>query len=304
MKKYTIFIFSFILIFMIYSNMSPNILKITFCDVGQGDATIVSLGKVQVLIDTGRNSKVLTCLENHMPFFDKQIEYLVLTHMDSDHIGGVPEVFEYYDVNFVFMNPSNKKTSDFSLLEEVLSKESPSKTKVISTFFGQTLYVGNGLVFTVLSPNMNFTREGNEISSSTETTLLDVFKVDMQEKLKNKSENSLSIVLKVLFKDVEIILPGDLELNGELAVIDSGLLENVALLKAGHHGSKTSSNRSFIEVLRPEITIISSGINNAYNHPSPQVIDTFESFDVAIYQTKSSGEINFASDGTQIWEVR
>lgn len=302
MKKYIILVFSLTLIWIFYSSSNQEILNITFCDVGQGDATLLSLGQTQVLIDAGQNSKVLSCLEHNIPFWDKKIEYLVLTHMDSDHIGGVPEVLKYYDVNFVFINPSNKKTSDFSILEQVLSGKTTSNTRLISTFYGQKIHIGNGLELTVLAPETNFPQVVAGFSSSTETTLLDVFSDKLPEKYVENGENSLSIALKALYGDVSVFLPGDLEKKGELAIINSGLLENIVFIKAGHHGSKTSSSSKFIEVLQPEITVISSGKNNAYNHPSPQVINTFTSFGVDIYQTMNSGEINFVSDGTHIWE--
>lgn len=304
MKKYIILAFSFIFIWIFYSSTSQGILEISFCDVGQGDATLLSLGQTQVLIDTGKNSKVLSCLEHNIPFWDKKIEYLVLTHMDYDHIGGAPEVLAYYDVDFVFINPSNKKTSDFSLLEQVLSRKTASKTRLISTYYGQKIHVGKGLELIVIAPEINFPQVEDSFSSSTETTLSDRFVNKLPIKYEKNGENSLSIALKVLFKDVKIVLPGDLESSGELAIIDSGLLDKVVLLKAGHHGSKTSSNEHFIEVLQPEITVISSGKNNAYNHPNPQVVDTLTSFGVDIYQTMNSGEINFSSDGTHIWEIK
>ncbi len=279
-------------------------LKVTFCDVGQGDATLISMGSIQMLVDAGPNSKVLECLENNMPFWDKKIEFFVLTHMDSDHISGAPQVLGFFDVDYLFINPSNKKTSDFSLLEGAVSRKVASSTRVIHTFVGQQIVISHELSATVVAPDINFPQVEDENSIRSETTLSDENLKNSYEKLAENGENSLSIALFMLFKDVGVVLPGDLEKEGELAILMNGLLERVTILKVGHHGSKTSSTPGFIEVLQPEIAVISSGKNNAYNHPNPQVIDTFTRFGVKIYQTKTSGELNFASDGHEFWQTK
>jgi competence protein ComEC len=303
MTKYIIFIFSFMLFPLVLWSINRQKLQISFCDVGQGDATLLSIGTTQMLIDAGRNAKVLRCLENHMPLWDKQIEFLVLTHMDADHIGGAPQVLDFYDVSFVFMNPSNKKTSDFNLLEQAISRKKASKTKVIDTFLGQKFRISDGFHAVVVSPAIDFSQVQQVQTSSAETILSDTFLGNSAKKPVKIDENNLSIALFITFGEVKMLLPGDLESAGELAIIKSGLLDRVAILKAGHHGSKTSSTPGFIEVLQPEINIISSGKNNAYNHPHPQVIDIFKSFKSLTFQTKNSGELNFASDGHSFWQT-
>jgi competence protein ComEC len=251
--KYIIFLFSILLFATIFSSMQQKLLKITFCDVGQGDATLISIGKTQLLIDAGPNSKVLECLEHQMPFLDKRIEFIVLTHMDSDHIGGAPQVLDYYDVDFLIMNPSNKQSSVFNLLELAVSRKLMGGTKVVHSFIGQKIRINDGLLATVIAPQLNFSQVENQFSSTTEAMLSD-FKNDfIQEKLAKIAENDLSIALIIDFNNVRIFLPGDLESQGELAILKYGLLNRVDILKAGHHGSKSSSTPGFIGYYNPKL---------------------------------------------------
>ncbi len=300
--KYIIFLFSLTLFFVIYSGRQQNMLKIIFCDVGQGDATLLVFGQFQMLVDAGPNNSVLQCLDKNIPLWDKSIEYFVLTHMDSDHIGGATSILERYNVDFLFMNPSTKQTSDFELLEQVVSRKNANNTQVITTYLGQKIRVFDSFEAQVISPQFTFPQVERLKKPGTETILSDKTDDTNTEKLAKISENDLSIGLKVVFKDVFVVLPGDLEKDSELAIIKGGLLNTTTVLKAGHHGSKSSSTPEFIEVLQPEIAIISSGKNNAYNHPDPRVLKTFSDFLTIVFQTKISGELHFASDGTRIWE--
>lgn len=289
---------------LVFVHGDSKLVRLTFCDVGQGDATLITFGSKQILIDTGRNSKVLQCLERKIPFWDKKIEFLVLTHMDADHIGGAPEVMDFYTIDFIFINPSEKKTSDFDLLEQAISRKKEHGTKVIETFLGQKIRFSNGFYATVISPAINFPQVESQKNLQTETRLSDATRLNELLIIEKYEENDLSIALFITFGSVSILLPGDLESNGELAIMSRGLLDRAVLLKAGHHGSKTSSTPGFVERLQPEITVISSGKNNAYNHPHPRVLETFSDFNIGVYQTKISGELNFATNGSQIWEER
>lgn len=302
MIKYIILISSTLLIFVFFSGWFEKKLIITFCDVGQGDATLLSIGSTQLLIDSGPNQRVMECLNKNLPFWDKTIEFFVLTHMDADHIGGATQVLDHFSVKYIFVNPSDKKSSDFTLLEQAISRKIDSKTKLIHTFLGQKIQLSEQIVGTILNPNIGFPQVEMQQKQLSETILSDFYDQNIEENIAKISENDRSIALFIVFNEVSFLLPGDLEEKGELAVIESGLLDEVSVLKAGHHGSKTSSTPGFIDILQPEITVISSGKNNPYNHPNPKVIGLFTEFGVAIYQTKNSGDITFVSDGLKFWE--
>lgn len=303
MPKYIILVFSLLLSTYFFSAWWRDELIIVFCDVGQGDATLLSQGSTQLLIDAGPNNAVLDCLEKNMPFWDKKIEFFVLTHMDRDHIYGAPQVLDAFAVDYLFINPSNKKTSDFNLLEEALSRKGNFNTRIVHTFIGQQIVFSDTIVTKVVSPDISFPQVEGQNYISSETILSDENSYFLHEKLTKNNENDLSIALFVQFKDIIVFLPGDLESGGELALLKSGLLKRVSVLKAGHHGSKSSSTPGFIEVLQPEITAISSGRNNVYNHPNPQVIDILTRFGSNIYQTQTSGQLVFTADGHKFWQT-
>ncbi len=290
----------------IVNQWPDNFVHLIFCDVGQGDAILITHGNQQILVDGGPDEKVLSCLENNIPFWDKSINYVIATHMDSDHIGGLPAVFASYSVDVILKNPSAKKTAVFEAFEDAVSTKmvnSNHDTKVVSTYRGQKLFLDGLVQFSVASPQVQYQRLISKNMDVTETILSAENELFYPILNKNISENDLSIVLFITIDDITVLLTGDMELEGELAVIKSGMTEPVSIIKAGHHGSKSSSSRQFISILRPEVSVISSGINNQYNHPFPRVIDLFREFGANIYRTDSQGTVEFVTDGVKYWEA-
>lgn len=304
MKKTILFfsITSFLLFFLYIRFSLFENAHIVFCDVGQGDAILISHKDTQLLIDTGPNDLVVQCLESQLAVWDSTIEFLILTHMDADHIGGAKNVLEHYFVNYIFMNPSLKKSTDFEVLQSVVSRKQKSGTRVVSTFVGQQVIVSNMVTFEVVSPQVDFPQVAAENTSSSETTLSDSKAKKEYDFLSKNSENDLSIGVKVTIGNISIFLSGDLEEKSEVAILRNSLLNRLDILKVGHHGSKSSSSDRFIEVLQPEVSVISSGKNNQYNHPNPQVIDILQKNRSNIFQTNASGTIVFESDGQSFWQ--
>ena len=223
--------------------------------------------------------------------------------MDLDHIGGLPTVLSRYSVNIILRTITTKKTADFEALETAVSRKSSHNTQILAPYVGQHLKLSHLVDSIVISPQVTYGKINADILVKTETILSDnnaQFSSIIDE---NISENDRSIVLIVLFQDVRLLLTGDLEKPGELAVLESGLTEPINIIKVGHHGSKSSSTRPFIEAFRPEIAVISSGKNNQYNHPFPQVIDLFNELGVDIYRTDTLGSVKFATDGSNYWRV-
>lgn len=283
-----------------------NYVHIIFCDVGQGDAILITHQDRQILIDGGPDEKVLSCLEDHIPFWDRSLNIIVATHMDSDHIGGLPTVLASYSADIILMNPSTKKTAVFEALETAVSRKMVNENnnlKLISTYKGQKFILDELVRLIVVSPQVRYDKQVPSKVGATETILSagnELFYPILDE---NINENDLSIALFMLIDDVVILLTGDMEIEGELAAIKSGMTEPVNIIKAGHHGSKSSSSRQFISILKPEISVISSGINNQYNHPFPQVIDLFREFGANIYRTDSQGTVEFVTDGVKYWRA-
>jgi competence protein ComEC len=308
MKKLLLLIFSttFVswLVFKIATEWPDNNAHVIFCDVGQGDATLIIHGFMQVLIDGGPNARVLDCLEDNLPFWDRNIEFLIITHADLDHIKGILDVLARFSVNYILINPSTKETAVFEDLKGSISSEvkNNKQTSVMGTFPGQRFKLSELVDFVVVSPQVDFSGAWGSQKDFSETMLSDITPYYDKIITAKISENDLSIGTFLTIGNVEVLLPGDLEGQGELAVIGAGLTKPVNILKAGHHGSKSSSTRPFVRVFAPEVSVISSGLNNRFNHPSPQVIELFDEFGVSILRTDTVGTIKFSSDGLSYWQ--
>lgn len=273
-------------------------LHIIFCDVGQGDAILVSHLSTQLLIDGGKDEKVLECLEKNMPFWDKKLEVIVATHPDADHIGGLVHVFNHYSTNLIVTNGMMKETTDFDEFKKVVSRKLSAKTRHLQLHQGDAGTIGSEIYFSVLSPRVASSNNPLIIAGFPETQLW-----DKQSVATNISENTNdgSIVLLLEYKSTSILLTGDLEKSGELALASQGLLAEVDILKVGHHGSKTSTSPEFLQMVRPEISVISSGKNNQFGHPNPETLAALRTHSSLIYRTDEHGTLHFVSDGETIW---
>lgn len=275
-----------------------SVLHVIFCDVGQGDAILLSYRSTQVLIDGGRDEKVLTCLEKFMPFWDKKIDIIVATHPDADHIDGLIPVFEQYSSNFIMTNGATKETDGFEDFKKLVSRKRAENTSHLLLQRGDTLTIGSDIKLFVLSPRADNPKVTAQRSDLAETLLWD------KQPILNENEinsNDGSIVILLEYKMVSMLLTGDLENEGELSLVRQGLLPEVDILKVGHHGSKTSTSPSFLAKVRPEISIISSGKNNSYNHPAPEIVSSLSVAGSHIYRTDEQGTLHFGSDGEKIW---
>ena len=298
--KITFVIFFVWLIIFIKKQYPDDLVHIVFCDVGQGDAILITHGFRQLLIDAGPDDRVVSCLEQYMPFWDRSIDLIVFSHMDSDHIGGSSSVLLNYSSDIILRHTSNKKTAVFEALERVISTKSDLGA-VIEPIAGDKLVLTELVSATVISPQYtDFVLEVDQMVK-TETTLSDYLTENQPNNSLLKSENDRSIALIVEIGEVRVLLSGDIELEGELAIIKLGMTEPINIIKVGHHGSKSSSSRQFLSIFRPEVSVISSGKNNQYNHPSTRVIELLRELKIDIFRTDSRGNIEFITDGTRYW---
>ncbi len=226
-----------------------------------------------MLIDGGPDSSVIRALSEVMAPFDRTIDVVLITHTDKDHIGGIPDVLNRYEVGKVIATNNQGDTSTVSLLKETVTREGSSN---YVTRVDQTLYLGASTTFAILSPTLN--------SSEWET-------------------NTASIVGQLRFGEVEFMLTGDAPSGIEeyLAKKHGKAMES-EVLKLGHHGSKTSTAENFLAVVEPRYAVVSAGKNNRYGHPHQEVIDRLESRGISIRSTAESGNLTFFSDGMRVWE--
>lgn len=249
-----------------------RILKVSFLDIGQGDAIFIEAPNGnQVLIDGGSNRKVLKELGKVMPFYDRTIDVVIATHPDKDHIGGLIEVLKGYEVD-IFMEPG--VSSDTGAYQELEKTIADKKLPRILARRGMSLNLGEGARLNILFPDRN--------TDEWET-------------------NTASIVAKLAYGDTSFLLTGDspLAIEKYLSMIDGQNLKS-DVLKAGHHGSRTSTSESFASLVSPEYAVISAGKDNRYGHPHKEVLDIFEKITATILKTYEQGTISFSSDGESV----
>jgi len=258
-------------------------LHLIFCDVGQGDAILIIKGTTQVLIDGGPGEKVLGCLSNHLPFWDKDLEMVILTHPEYDHITGLVSVIERYSVKQL---SSNSLLAESGVFNNFREKVVERKIPVFSPKAGEKIKIGN-LEMEILFP---LEKLGNEI----------VWKSGENPQVLGLSTytgnfNETAIVSLLEFGNFRALLTGDIgaEQEGEIAQE----LEGVDILKVAHHGSKYSTSEEFLEKIKPALAVISVGASNRYGHPTSEVLERLRNLGVEILRTDINGEIEVVSDG-------
>ncbi|MDP6119371.1 MAG: MBL fold metallo-hydrolase, partial [Candidatus Pacebacteria bacterium] len=247
-------------------------LKVVFLDVGQGDAVFIETKNGnQVLIDGGPNDKVLRELSKFMSFFDRSIDMIIATHPDSDHIGGLVGVLNRFDNDIYLESGVESDTLVYSSLENTLEKE--KNTRIIAKR-GMIFDLGNSVQLEVLFPD-------GEVSGF--------------------EPNTASIITQIKHEEVSFMLTGDSPASIEryLVSIDGkGLKSDV--LKAGHHGSKTSSSEVFLGFVSPTYSVVSAEEDNRYGHPHKEVLDRLSDFEINILETSKDGSIVFLSNGEEV----
>lgn len=249
-KRWGLIITLFLLLW-VGREMPDNDLHVVFCDVGQGDGAVVVLGYFQVVIDTGAyEDMILDCLDNHIPFWDRKIELVFLSHSDKDHVGALGGIKKHYMIG--------------KLVE---------KASVGDRYVYQSLYFDavKGSENNVLMP-MQGSGESNE----------------------------MSIVLEMKFKNFSALFTGDIDMENEKALVFSGLLGAVDVLKVAHHGSKYSTGEEFIAKLNPKYAVVSVGKKNTYGHPAPEVLERLRNVGAGVLRTDELGSIEFEIEGDKL----
>lgn len=241
--------------------------KIAFLDVGQGDAILIQDGNQQVLVDGGEGTLVLEQLSREMPWFDRVIELIVITHPQRDHMEGLLHVMERYDVGLVVMP---RVVNDSLLQEELLNKLIKQNIPYRFGWAGQKMYIGD-IQMSVLGP----------------------FDTTEAQALTRVDVNNASIITRINFHGISVLLTGDAEASAE-ALLVQNIPEHfldVDILKAGHHGSRTSTTSQLLKATTPKIVAISVGKENTFGHPHPTVLNRLEG--MPVIRTDEVGTIRF-----------
>jgi competence protein ComEC len=223
-------------------------LHVSFLDVGQGDATFIQTpsGR-QILIDGGAYPTVLhDHLGREIPFWDRDIDLVIVTHPDADHAAGLPGVFDRYDVGRLI---TNGQTADERSYQALLDTAAKHEVPAHNALAGETIAIEDGVTLQMLNP-----------------TSPQPLAPEPQH------DNDQSVSLRLLYGDFSMLLTGDAGDAAEREMLNSGRDLGSLVYNAGHHGSKASSSAAFLDAVRPQIMVVSAGAGNSYDHPHDEVL--------------------------------
>ena len=251
-------------------------LEVSFLDIGQGDAALIETpNNKTILVDGGPPDKaVLRELGRSLPFWQRRIDLVILSHPHDDHFGGLTAVAERYSIGAVILSDFPYNTPPYQEFIVTLKNK-----KIPIVYAKQEDITVDGVI-------LNF-----------------IFPSDSLAESKIENPNNASLVFRLSYGEVDILFTGDAEteLETELLKISKAEL-SAEILKLGHHGSDTSSTEAFLDTVNPELAIASAGNDNSYGHPSPRILRRLERRGIKSYRTDQDGTIRLKIDGRSVFK--
>jgi len=266
-----------ILVWSIALTMPDDKVHVSFLNVGQGDAILIARGSQQILVDGGPSRQAITReLSEKMPFWDRSIDLVVLTHPHEDHLAGLVEVSSRYDIGQAAQSTASHSGSLYDEWRKALEAQGIAPTIIQP---GQEVRLGEGLVIAILHPGPD---------TGTDETL---------------DANNNSLVLRVEVGKVSFLLTSDIGQKAESMLLQQRARVASTVLKVAHHGSGDSNSGPFIATVRPQAAVISVGENNEFGHPSDDALTRLGEKLVTenIYRSDVNGTIEFITDGERLW---
>ncbi len=282
-KKYGLFftflilLFSNICIFYIDWQSSHQKFIFAMLDVGQGDALFIeSPTGTKVLVDAGPPKKIIPALSKVLSPLSREIDAIIITNPDADHISGFLDILKNYKVDRVFEPGTLNDSKIFQNLQDEIKKQDIPE---ILARRGMVLDLGGGAVINILFPD-------RDVSAW--------------------STNDGSIVSRLSYGNDSILLTGDATIKTEQIILKENdpLLLKSTILKVGHHGSRTSTSDSLIKTISPIYAFISDGKDNKYGHPHRETLETLAKYGVKIMRTDLLGTIVFSCDRMDSCEIK
>lgn len=250
------------------SNPEGN-LEVHYIDVGQGDATLIRCGSHAMLIDGGNNDKG-TAVQLYLKKQGvESLDYVIGTHPDADHIGGLDVIVYKYDCGQIIMPDYEKDTKTYHELIEVIRNKNLSITYPV---VGEQYTLGEAK-FTIMAPNSNH-YGGNA--------------------------NDYSVAILLEYGQNRFLFTGDAEEQSESEMISNGIDISADVYKTAHHGSRSASTQEFLNAVQPQYAVISCGEGNSYGHPHAEVLNRLRNMGVEVFRTDEQGSIVASSDGENI----
>jgi len=260
-----------VLVWMLILGSPSDRLSVTFLDVGQGDAILIrSPAGHNILVDGGPNGEAITAaLGRHLPFWDRHLHLVVLTHADQDHLAGLVTVLERYDVDQVLAPALADDSATVRAWQEAIAERDIPQREA---FAGQWIDLGGGARLSVVYPP--------------------------PEPLPAAEDDS-SLVLKVSQGEAAFLLTGDIGAESEASLVSNHADLRAPVLKVTHHGSRTSTSTAFLAAVEPLTAVISVGEGNSYDLPAPETIARLAPRPV--FRTDLNGDVEISTDGHKLW---
>ena len=261
---------SVVAIYLIVSLVSQHKLRVSFLDVGQGDAILIQTpsGK-SMLIDGGPTNVVLEKIAHEMSYFDNDIDVIVATHPDADHITGLIPVLEKYKISTMVISPAEGSTK---IVDDLTSHIVAEHTDTHVARSGDSIDFHDGVIAKILYPRASYVG-------------------------KKSDTNDASVSMVITYGDESFLLTGDLPSKEESKLLNEDLPKHITVYKVGHHGSKYSSGEQLLTYIKPEYAVVSAGKDNKYGHPNIETIDRLQKYAQEILSTIDRGTISFIADG-------
>jgi competence protein ComEC len=246
-------------------------LRVHFLDIGQGDAILIETPEnTSILVDAGSDGHVVQQLGEVLPWWQRKIDYMLITHPDHDHYGGFQSVLQKYTVGEVLWTGDEDPSRAFQSLVQDIRKRSIPMRKVIP---GDVLHWPSGVTLRILWPPDSY---------------------------QSKDKNNRSLTALLSYGDEDYLLTGDLPQAEESQMMVMYPSVTAEVLKVGHHGSRTSSGTDFLVKLHPRYCIISAGKANSYGHPHAEVLTRLAEAHCEIHSTMVESRISTVTDGKSI----
>lgn len=264
----------FLLIIFTFFKYNDRNLHVIMCDVGQGDAILIlAPGGTQILVDGGPDKSVLDCLSRRMPFWDRSIDALILTHPHADHFFGFIDVVDRYKIGGFYTENIKAESDGFKLLEAKLADKKISAKDI---YKNDDFRDKSGLNLEIIWPRLDTIKKSDQ-------------------NITNLDLNGLSVIALLRFGDFSMLFTGD---AGEIVLNQIAKdVGDIDVLKTPHHGSKTGMSDEFLKIIDPEFALISVGSKNSYGHPAGKTLKLLEQNKSKIYRTDINGEIEIITDG-------
>ena len=250
-------------------------LHVHFLDIGQGDSIlVVTPSGRQALIDGGPDGDIVSrALADTLPGGDRSLDLVVMTHLDSDHSGGLLDVLDRFAVGVVLSSPQPPGNKMQAQWDDRLQRHGITPVEVRA---GHVIHLGDGVELQALNPP--------------------------QDRL-FKDPNNDSIVMRLTYGDVSFLLAADIEGEAEERLVNGSAELSSTVLKVAHHGSKSSTTPGFLSAVGPAIAVVSAGLDNSYGHPAPAIVERLETVVGAenVYRTDRDGSVEVVSNGAAVW---